>query len=123
MTTPPTSEGPEVAASEPSQPIAPQKNEQENAIMTHKPDNPHPVDSTYFACCRAIGNHAPGCPLLALERLRSAVAEVDPAQLTAKDTLALFDLIQAAYESDSVFGRAIREADAARKKHNAEAVQ
>lgn len=45
MNTPPKSEGPEVAASEPSEPIAHQ-NEQENTMIAQRPDNPYPVDPT-----------------------------------------------------------------------------
>lgn len=45
MTTPQKSEGPEVAASEPSEPTT--SNEQiGNHIMAHSPDNPFPVDAT-----------------------------------------------------------------------------
>lgn len=29
--------------------------------MTQHSDNPYPVDSTYHACCHAIGGHAPTC--------------------------------------------------------------
>ncbi len=127
MTTPGKSEGPEVAASEPSEPAAPQKNEQENPIMTQRSHNPFPVDPTGPLTMGTIPDadldRLIAATIAPIERLRSAVDDVDPAQLTARDVLALFDLIQAAYESESAFGKAIRQAEGNRKKAVAEVVQ
>lgn len=91
--------------------------------MTRRSHNPYPVDSTYHPCCRAIGDHGRDCPELVVERLRSAVAQVNPASLTCADSLALIDLLEAAMKSDSNFGRACREREAARAKRVAEVDQ
>lgn len=107
MSTPPISEGPEVAASEPSQPIAPQKNEQETTSMTQNTDKPVGLR----AFLRSLTGDS-------LTRFRVGVAEVKPARLTASDVGALLDLIQAAIDSNSPFGRAMREREAERSFRN-----
>lgn len=121
--TPPKSEGPEVAASEPSVPTA-TKEQIGNSIMAQPhdtstefdpdasvPDDLLPVNSDYFACCHAIGEHGPDCRVRVLHRLRAAVAEVDPAMLTARDARSLIDLLDAAARSDSLLGRHVRAQD------------
>lgn len=35
--------------------------------MTQHSDNPYPVDSTYYGCCNAIGQHGPDCSPVQLD--------------------------------------------------------
>ena len=84
-------------------------------MLEQADDNLYPVDSTYYDCCRGIGGHGPDCPQLALDRLRSAVVDVNPALLGGTDIVALLDLMKRAYRSDSEWGQAARANDAIRK--------
>jgi hypothetical protein len=122
-------EGPEVAASEPSNPLAPQQNEQESTIMSEATDNPYPVDPTGPPSIRSIPEEDLG-PLFdatddrrfdidmvpSLERLRQAVAEVQPRDLTGSDVRGIVELIKSALDSDSQWADRVRADEAVRMR-------
>lgn len=101
MNTPQKSDGSGVAAPEPSKPTT--TKEIGIPMMTHHDDNPHPVDPT--------GPLTIDAKITPIARLREAVAEVDPADITPTDARAILDLFARAAKSESLFGISMRAHD------------